>query len=214
MENYINFVKNRNSKKIKNSARIAYWFLALLFGLIAPWKNATIVEKIILIILVWVYLFFVLIYASNERMKNLYKKNRFYGWSEYGISLMFLYSICRVQFNDFNWSLFTVLILNAVLQTVLWILGVKKNIITGEYNDISKDVIGINCYLILSIIFHIITLFGINIIYISNSQINGVVMALFNIMYLLHWVFYIGLSFIYQNFIIKKFDLFYLLNSD
>lgn len=214
MESYINFIKNRNLKKVNNSARIAFWFLALIFGLLVPYKNATLAEKIILISLVWIYLFFVFFYASNERMKNPYKKNRFYGWSEYGISLMCLYSVYRVQYQGFNWALLTVLIFSAVLQTLLWILGVKRNIICGNYDNVSKGLAGINYCLILSVVFHIVTIFLINIIYISNNQIDYVVLALFNLIYFIHWGFFLGLTFIYQNYIIKKYDLFYLLDSD
>ena len=213
MENYINFVKNRSLKKAKNSARFALWVFALIL-LIVPWANASLAEKIIMIGAVWVYLFFVLLYASDERMKDLYKKNRFYGWSEYGICLMCLYLIYRLQFKGFNWVLLTVLIVSAVLQTVLWILGVRRNIAVGNYNFASKEKVGFNFYVVAEVICHIAALAAINSIYVVNGQTDIVVFALLNCLYLVHCFLYLGLTPIYQNYIIKRHDLFYLAEGD
>ncbi len=213
MEKFISFIKNRNLKKGKNSARFAFLFLALVFGLIIPWRNSTLTEKIVLIGSIWIYLFFVLLYATDERMKNLYKKNRFYGWTQYGISLLFLYLIYRLQFQGFNWMMFTVLPVSAVWQTVLWILGIKRNIAIGNYNYDSKPKLGINVYSIIQVLSHIVVIALINIICIVNGQRESVVFALLNILYFLHCLFYLGLTFIYQNYLIKKYDLFYVLEN-
>lgn len=209
MEKYIYFIKNRNIKQMKNYGKFVVLCLLIIFGLIAPWKNLTIVEKVILFVLTWVYLFFALLYASKDRMGNLFKKNKFYGWSYYLISLLFLYSIYRFRFATFNWSLLTVLIVSAVIQTILWIYSVNINIAKGNYNEQKPiELMGINYSILIQICIHVIAMTLINVIYISNGYSDVLILLLINCMYLLHWVYLVGLTFIYQNHIIKKHDLF------
>lgn len=214
MENYINFINNRNIRQLKSYGKVVVLCLLIIFGIIATWENSTIVEKVFFIALLWVYLFFALLYASKDRMQNLYKKNRFYGWSYYLISLMFLYSIYRFGFSDFNWLLMTVLLVSAAIQTILWICGVKRNIVKGNYEKQKPtELMGLNYYFIVQIFFHAATLTLINVTYVSNGYTDALIYVLINCIYFPYWVYLSGLTFIYQNHIIKKYDLFYLLDT-
>ena len=67
LEGESNFIKNKQWK-LKNSSRFAFWALSVVGGLALPWANTVLAEKITMGVLLWVYLCFVLFYATNARM--------------------------------------------------------------------------------------------------------------------------------------------------
>jgi hypothetical protein len=124
-----------------------------------------------------------------------------------------LYSIYRLAFKGFDWLLFLVLLCDAVVQTILWIAGVKQNIKSDNYNAEIPVNYGINIYTYISFILHLISLIGLNLLFYYYVKAITVVIILLNCLYCIYWAFMIGLTFIYQNYIIKKYDLYYLLKD-
>lgn len=211
-EKFINFINNRSLKQVNNTyARFAPWILAII-GPIISWQCSTIYERIILLAGLWLYFCITLFYASDKRMKDVYKKNRYYGWSLYIISLLYSYVIYRFKFELFNWQLFTILLIDNVIQPILWVLGVKRNIIVGNYeNKRSIERMGFNFYVIIQAILRITAMVLISAVYIINGFNDFMVLIFVNLLFVLHWGLLSGLTFLYQNHIIKKYYLFYIL---
>lgn len=206
-EYYVNFIKNRNLIQLNNILRFGLWFIALIFCCILPWQNTTIYEKILLVSSIWSYLFIVLLYANNERMKNLIKKNSFYGWSFYIISLLMLYAIYRIQFQDFNWIIISIFVVEPIIQSLLWIMGLKRNIRLDNYKEKNTFKIIKNIFTEISIVIFLSMVIGINIYYV-NLNATGIVLGLMNCLYFIHIACFFGMTFIFQNYSIKKFNLY------
>ena len=186
---------------IKDSVRFALIIFVLLLSFVS-WRNQTIAEKIFYGIIVWIYSFIALLYANPENMKEKYKKNKFYGWSFYFISILCQYNVYRFCFNGFSW-LILIYIVYFFLQNILWIIGVKKNIKKDAY----KEQEGL--YFNLFTFFSIVLLAGIcifSLIYLIYMSFDWRVICIAVSFFLIGYTFLLGLTFIYQNYLIKKYS--------
>lgn len=149
-EEVANFIKNRQWK-LKNSARFAFWVLSMVGGLALPWANTVLAEKITMGVILWIYLCFVLFYATNARMQSRRKRNAFYSCSVYCFSWLMLYMIYRFLFADFHYLLI-IYISYGLLQTAIWISGVFFKIRKNKYTDESAKHLGINSFTVVALI--------------------------------------------------------------
>ena len=143
-------------------------------------------------------------------MKDRVKKNRFYGWTEYSFSLLTLYIMYKLYFKTFDYFLI-ILLVECVLQSIIWIKGVQKNILCDNYKP-NKVFPGYNFYTTITLIISIISLIVFNVYYVVQEYYY-VYIIIGDTLYLLHCVTLVGLTFIYQNHLIKKHNLYHLLKN-
>lgn len=216
--NLINFirktrVKKKNVSKLVMSEAMAYWIMVLIICIIPVWTSVTLYEKIILCVGEWIYAFIAFLYGAFDEGEDIMSRNRFLGWSLYIMSFMLLYTILRFQSDGFNWVLLVVLIVDYILQSISSILGLRRNIKLDRYNDdVSKEIKGTNYYVVIQIVAHIVSLCLIIILRVQDGSNEPIHFALICACYLLYSVFLqLGLTSIYQNYIIKKYNLYYML---
>lgn len=195
-----NFIYNRRLT-LKSSAKYAFFILNILIGMVFPWQNSTLAEKIIIGCMLWIEMCVILFYATNERMKSQRKRNACYGWSIYYSSWLLLYCNYRISFLQYHWLVWCYLGYG-ILQTILWILGVRENIRRNKYSEIVPKKPTINIFtafttmvFVLFVVMVCITMFGCKI---STILCMAVVCFLF-----VHVFFLLSLTFIYQWAIMK-----------
>ena len=216
-ESIRNFLSQKNSLNIPNKGRLSYLFLYLL-ALPAMWKNFHIVEKIVYLGIGYVYLFFALLYANETNMKDRIKKNRFYGWTMYLLSCVMLFDCYRFLFKGFHWT-FIVMIAFFIIQSLLWILSLKRNVKLNKYspqiNLLKKEFMGFSLYtaLYLGVLVAFLAVFIGYYYFVLQNKVKNHLIYLANCFCIISSVFMSGLTFIYQNVLIKKYNLHYLVDD-
>ena len=203
LEGESNFIKNRKWK-LKNPVRFVFLVLSIWWGLGLPWANSVLAEKIIMGVLCWIYLCFVLFYATNDRMKSRKKRNAFYSWSGYCMFWLMCYIIYRFIFANFHYLLI-IYVTYGFVQTLLWISGVLYNIRKNKYmNEILKH-LGINAFTIVTMIL------GVGILVASGCilgfmGIETLKIVLTMLVLCVQYMFLATLTFLVQWWIMKKYD--------
>lgn len=190
----INFICNRKLN-IKNSIKFYIYIWSLLIGLVFPWFNSTLWEKIVLGVLLWIDLCVVLLYATRERISNQQKLNGFYGWQMYFLSWLHLYCGYRVVFEQFHWVLL-VFIGYGIIQTGLWGSGVIYNIRKDIYVEGSTGLSFFNVFTFMTILLGLVILsLSCSIVYLGYGGTASIIVGGF---VFLHYFFLLGITFLIQ----------------
>ena len=188
-----NFICNRKIK-MKNSAKVGIYIFCLLTGLVFPWFNSTLWEKITFGCLLWIDMFVVMLYATQERMKKQRQRDGFYGWQMYFLSWLFLYCLYRIAFASYHWFLWAC-IGYGVLQTVLWLSAVFWNVRHDKYYSVTPKKPTINIFSYISVCIGIAFIVFGCLIYI---KIDSVLALLLSVWIIAHYFFLVSITIIYQ----------------
>ena len=141
-----NFICNRQWKIKNNNAKWAtFAFRVLLFVYMC--FVVTVAESIIIGVLLWIDLWLLLLFPTNERMKNKKLRNGYYGGTVFFTGIICLYLGYRIAFAG-SWILCVYLIYALVLPMV-WLLGVMWNIKHDIYASNHKNKSKINVFTFL-----------------------------------------------------------------
>lgn len=196
----INFICNRKLK-IKNSAKTGLFVFCLLMGLVFPWFNSTLWEKVLFGCLLWIDLFIVMLYATQERMKIQRQQDGFYGWQMYFFSWLLLYCAYRIVFEHFHWLLL-LLIGYGIIQSFLWASGVVYNIHKDAYRSGIKWTASINIFTVINIIIGVVVLV-LSCFIICQLGYGGIAWAT-GCFVVLHYLTLVSVTFIVQWIIMIK----------
>ena len=199
-----NFICNRKMK-ILNSAKFAFFVLSLLVGLVFPWINSTLWEKIIFGCLLWIDLFVVLLYASESRMKNQRHKNAFYGWQMYFLSWLLLYCTYRVVFNHYHWLLW-IYIGYGIVQSLLWFFGVVYNIYNNKYCNNFSGKSTFNIFTGISIIIGVAVLITVCFM-MSWLGYSGITCGIAVCFFFVHYSLLVSITFLVQWVLMVKYNI-------
>jgi len=213
IESCMKFIEAKNIIRMKNWQMIFLVLFHYAICIIGPWMSLTLTEKIILCASAYIYFIFAIFYTSKERMDNLTKKNAFCGWSMFILGIFLIYSVVRNEFGKYSWILIIVLVGNHIAQSILFIKGLDLNIKNDYYEGkainirIANSVI--DKYNIVQIILHIFVI-GLTNIVLEINNCSNKVQVFINYQLIFVFLFYLlGLLLIYQNYIIKKYNLYY-----
>ena len=213
IESCMKFIEAKNIIRMKNWQMIFLVLFHDFYCTMFTWMSLTLVEKIILCASAYIYFIFAIFYASKERMDNLTKKNAFCGWSMFVSGIFLIYSVVRNEFGKYSWILIIVLVGNYIAQSILFIKGLDLNIKNDYYEGkainirIANSVI--DKYNIVQIILHIFVI-GLTNIVLEINNCSNKMQVLINVQLVCLFMFYLlGLLLIYQNYIIKKYNLYY-----
>ncbi len=199
-----NFLTHRKIK-IKNSAKYAFFVLSVLAGVVFPWVNSSLLEKIIFSVILWIDLFVVLFYATNERMKQYRKKIAFYGWSIYFLSWLLIYASFRIVFRQYHWLLL-VYIGYGIIQTIIWDLGVIRNINRDRYCTTTPIKPTINIFSIASCLMGIAMIIFASVVMIMLDY-EAIVCVIVGCFLLIHYFLLLSVTVIHQWVLMVKYGL-------
>ena len=212
IESCMKFIEAKNIIRMKNWQMIFLVLFHYAICIIGPWMSLTLTEKIILCASAYIYFIFAIFYTSKERMDNLTKKNAFCGWSMFILGIFLIYSVVRNEFGKYSWILIIVLVGNYIAQSILFIKGLDLNIKNDYYEGkainirIANSVI--DKYNIVQIILYVLVIALTNIVLVIHN--SNKVQFFVNVQLIFVFLFYLlGLLLIYQNYIIKKYNLYY-----
>lgn len=210
MQNIENFIKNKEFKIEVCGSRVFCGIIVLFCFLVIYLYGINVIEKIICGIITYVFIFYNLFGGTHSRMKNRLKRNRFIAFNMLFASMSIYYASYRVAFqnnDNFIWSFY---VLHFLICIFLQVLRIRKNIKMDIYKDTEKLVV--NIYTILGFMSCcIFGLLGLKTYAQSNGDfIYGIapfVTGIFGFM------FSFAITWLYQNYLIKKYDLYYLLKD-
>ena len=199
-----NFRTNRKIK-IKNSAKYALFVFSVLAGIVFPWVNSSLLEKIIFSVLLWIDLFVILFYATNERMKQYRKKIVFFGWHIYFLSWLLLYASYRIAFRQYHWILW-IYVGYGIIQTIIWDLGVIRNISRDRYctNTLTKATM--NIFTIASSLTGVAMIIFVSMVMIRLNY-EAIVCAIVGCFLFIHYFFLLSVTAIHQWVLMVKYGL-------
>jgi hypothetical protein len=226
-ENVINFVKYENLQShslwsffLKRSDigkginRYVFLLYVLFFccSIIIFLSNE--IECIVLGAVIGIYFAFTLICGNYYNLRCFINKYNYGGITLIFASIMSLYSSYRFKTSLFNPLLLSLLVVSFIIQAIIWLLVVKRNIYLNVYKELPgffkfNKVLLKNYYYIVALGVYILTLVAMNFIE-SDTTISIQAACLGSFVYFTLSIIFIllGNTLLYRNYLIKKYDLY------
>ena len=209
MQNIENFIKNKELKiEVYHHRKAFSLIIVFCFLIINLYGNA--IEKIIWGIITCVFILYNLFGGMHSRMENRLRRNRFIAFNMLFASMSIYYASYRVAFQNGDNFIWCFYVLHWLICIFFQVLRIRKNIKMDVYKDTEKFVV--NRYAILGFMSCcIFAILGVKTYTESNGDfIYGIIHFATSI-----WGFMCSfvIDWLYQNFLIKKYNLYYLLEN-